>query len=302
MHVTASVDRIRILHNCTTEADMTISGKVVWIGRSSMVISLCALSDAPLDGRREPWMTADFTFVARDPKTLKAAPLNPLELRTPDERQTFEQYAERARKQRASREASRDCANVAANASATAELVSEALPALQMPALADPRGVLMSATRQSNAFVCQPQQRNTQNRIFGGLLMRRAYELGFATAFLFAGSRPQFAEVGRVDFIAPVNVGDLLRLDSVVLYTTPKRSESEGTRRVVVRPPEIHVEVTAHVVQPETRTSSTVNTFMFAFTVPDLDEVKRIIPATTDEAARMLARQAAAGVDEGGAD
>jgi hypothetical protein len=35
-------------------------------------------------------------------------------------------------------------------------------------------------------------------RIFGGFLMRRAYELAFATVHMFAGQRPRFVEVGQV--------------------------------------------------------------------------------------------------------
>lgn len=58
--------------------------------------------------------------------------------------------------------------------------------------------VLMDSTRLSNTFTCQPQQRNMHGRIFGGFLMRRAYELAFATVHLFAGQRPRFVAVDRV--------------------------------------------------------------------------------------------------------
>ncbi len=42
----------------------------------------------------------------------------------------------------------------------------------ELPALAAADGVLMPATRQHNTFICQPQQRNTHGRVFGGFLMR----------------------------------------------------------------------------------------------------------------------------------
>jgi acyl-coenzyme A thioesterase 9 len=58
--------------------------------------------------------------------------------------------------------------------------------------------VLMDATRLSNTFTSQPQNRNMHGRIFGGFLMRRAYELAFSTAHLFCGSRPRFVQVDRV--------------------------------------------------------------------------------------------------------
>jgi acyl-CoA hydrolase len=64
--------------------------------------------------------------------------------------------------------------------------------------LADGGAVLMDSTRLSNTFTCQPQSRNMHGRIFGGFLMRRAYELAYATVHMFAGSKPKFIQVDRV--------------------------------------------------------------------------------------------------------
>ena len=64
--------------------------------------------------------------------------------------------------------------------------------------LADGGAVLMDSTRLSNTFTCQPQSRNMHGRIFGGFLMRRAYELAYATVYMFAGSKPKFVQVDRV--------------------------------------------------------------------------------------------------------
>ena len=55
---------------------------------------------------------------------------------------------------------------------------------------ADRSCLLMDETSLENTFTCQPQQRNIHGRIFGGFLMRRAFELAHSTAYLFAGSRP----------------------------------------------------------------------------------------------------------------
>lgn len=52
----------------------------------------------------------------------------------------------------------------------------------------------------SSTLICMPQQRNTANRIFGGFLMRRAYEVAFCAAFMFGGSRPQFSEIDEVHY------------------------------------------------------------------------------------------------------
>jgi acyl-coenzyme A thioesterase 9 len=73
-----------------------------------------------------------------------------------------------------------------------------------MPALADHNTILIRDTKLENAIICQPQQRNMHGRIFGGFLMRRAYELAFSTCYVFGGMRPLFLEVDHVDFRKPV--------------------------------------------------------------------------------------------------
>jgi acyl-coenzyme A thioesterase 9 len=45
-------------------------------------------------------------------------------------------------------------------------------------------------------------------RIFGGFLMRRAFELAFATTYMFAGSRPSFVRVDEVTFRSVLFVVD----------------------------------------------------------------------------------------------
>lgn len=61
---------------------------------------------------------------------------------------------------------------------------------------------------------------------------RRAFELAFATSYLFAGCRPTFVRVGEITFQRPVEVGDLLRLQSTVQHT----SQSGGQGLVSVLP------------------------------------------------------------------
>lgn len=85
------------------------------------------------------------------------------------------------------------------------ELLAEGRIFCDMPALADRDSILIRDTCLQNSLVCQPQQRNIHGRIFGGFLMRRAFELAFATAYTFAGSAPLFVEVDHVDFLKPVS-------------------------------------------------------------------------------------------------
>jgi acyl-coenzyme A thioesterase 9 len=96
-----------------------------------------------------------------------------------------------------------------------------------LPALADPHSLLIDDTVMENTFTAQPQQRNLQGRIFGGFLMRRAFELAHSAAHLFSASRPRTVTVGEVQFRAPVNVGDLLRFRSWVLKTWQAEDDPE---------------------------------------------------------------------------
>eukprot|EP00041_Stephanoeca_diplocostata_P012649 m.212242 g.212242 ORF g.212242 m.212242 type:complete len:123 (+) comp19037_c0_seq15:439-807(+) len=99
------------------------------------------------------------------------------------------------------------------------QLLAEAAQVTAFPALADASVILLRSTRLSNYFIAQNQNRNTSGRIFGGFLMRRAFELAFSTAYCFCGQVPSFVEVDEVLFLAPVNIGNLLRFESCVLYT-----------------------------------------------------------------------------------
>lgn len=84
-------------------------------------------------------------------------------------------------------------------------LLAEGRVFCDMPALADRDSILMKDTCHENSLICQPQQRNIHGRIFGGFLMRKAFELAFSNAYAFAGVAPRFVEVDHVDFFKPVS-------------------------------------------------------------------------------------------------
>ena len=54
---------------------------------------------------------------------------------------------------------------------------------------------------------------------------RRAYELAFASAYMFAGVRPIFKEIDEVAFKRPVEIGDLLRFRSCIIHTEPSADD-----------------------------------------------------------------------------
>jgi acyl-coenzyme A thioesterase 9 len=161
-------------------------------------------------------------------------------------------------------------------------LVEDGQAAEDMPSLVDPNSILMRKTQLENIFICQPQNVNTAGRIFGGFLMHRAYDLAHATCYSFAGAYPHFKEVDEISFKKPVDIGDLVRLKSKVVYTSNNKS---GDNKPIVQ-----IEVTCHVVKPESHSSYISNTFDFIFQFDDnlMKPLKAILPSTNAEARLLI--------------
>ncbi|XP_058739983.1 acyl-coenzyme A thioesterase 2, chloroplastic-like isoform X3 [Vicia villosa] len=285
--VTASVDKIVLKKPITVNIDLTIVGSVIWVGHSSMEIQLEVTQSKQGDDDSDSIvLTANFIFVARDSKTGKAAPVNRLSPETAREKLLFEQAEARNNLKKRKRGGDKkDLEN--GEEKKLKDLLAEGRIFCDMPALADRDSILLRDTSLENSLLCQPQQRNIHGRIFGGFLMNRAFELAFSTAYAFAGLVPYFLEVDHVDFLRPVDVGDFLRLKSCVLYTELHDPDQ----------PLINVEVVAHVTRPELRSSEVSNTFHFSFTVrPEAKAMKNgfklrnVVPATEEEARRILER------------
>jgi hypothetical protein len=105
------------------------------------------------------------------------------------------------------------------------QLMTETRPLLNMPSLADPQAILVDATHTQYAMIAQPQVQNLHRRVFGGFLLQRAFELTFSNAYIFADRELHFVEVGLVSFMSPVDVSDLLVLNSRILYTSTENSD-----------------------------------------------------------------------------
>ncbi|GJR79037.1 acyl-coenzyme A thioesterase 9, mitochondrial-like protein [Tanacetum coccineum] len=284
--VTASVDKMVIKKPILVDDDLKILGAVTWVGRSSMEIQLEVIQSSeetsvPQDSQA---LIANFTFVARDSKTGKSAIINQITPETEKEKLLWQEAEERNKLRKEKRKQQKKEIENEKEAERLNALLTEGRVFMDMPALADRDSILIKDTCLQNALVCQPQQRNTHGRIFGGFLMRRAFELAFATAYAFAGSAPLFLEVDHVDFLKPVDVGNFLRLKSCVLYT-----ELENPKQ-----PLINVEVVAHVTRPELRSAEVSNKFYFTFTTSSdgmaNSKIRTVVPATEEEARRVIER------------
>ena len=118
--------------------------------------------------------------------------------------------------------------------------------------------------------------------------MRRAFELAFATCHLFAGSRPAFESVERVEFRRPVDVGALMRMRSWVL-------RAEGDRVAVL--------VEAATLVPARLESTQTNRFTFVFRASPAhgqQQLRRVLPGGAGDLQRLSAHFAQQLLAEGG--
>jgi acyl-coenzyme A thioesterase 9 len=302
--VTAGVDRIRLRQRARTDRDAHLSGKVTWVGNSSMEIRMQCVD--VLTGHE--WLEAYFTFVTLDPNTHKPIAMPTLLPQTQEERVHFELGALKAQAKKRARKDKLQMGKPLTEQSLQVDLLAASLlekagPLIRMPSLADPHSILMHDTKMQNAMVAQPQMQNLHNRIFGGFLMRRAFELAFANAYLFGGQRPIFLEVDDISFEAPVDVGDLLVFNSRVLYTRPEGGylgdyylngtttdelHSHGRNQ-----PLVMMEVECWVTVPEQTSARVSNHFYFTFALPEGTTCRNVLPSNIDEARRIATRMTA---------
>ena len=281
--VTAGIDRVRVMKRPTVDEDMELEGSISWVGSSSMEITMRVKGEVI-----GTWLEAAFTFVARDKSTHKAAKIVALEPETEEEKESFERGRIRAETKKRVRKMAAEQSAYTLEVEKKARLaLNSAMSMQKMPSLAPPDQVLMSQTELHNAFTAQPQQRNMHNRIFGGFLMRRAFELAFATAYNFGGCKPRFVEVDDISFLTPVDVGDLLVYHSKVIYTLP---DGGGLNLDGGSNPLVMVEVDAFVQEPNVYESHLSNKFHFTFSLPDQGTCKRIVPDNMDDAKRQVKR------------
>jgi len=81
------------------------------------------------------------------------------------------------------------------------------------------RGLRASRLVTESWEMMYPEQENVPQKIFGGYLIRRAFELSAICCELAAPDRPIVVAVNRINFFQPVRMGDKLHYTSRVVYT-----------------------------------------------------------------------------------
>lgn len=274
--VTASVDRLDVLAPLSPVRDIRLSGMVIYTGTSSMEVAV-KMEALGASGVEDTLLLGRFSMVCRDAQTRKARPVNPLILGSREETALYS-IGENAKKRRQSL-ALRSLSRVPPSSTEAEELHSVYLQYAQDSGLSDYERVWMGETNLEKTMLMFPQERNVHQKVFGGYLMRLAYELGFANASLFTRSHVTFMSLDSISFAKPVPIGSILRLTSQILHTTPP-GELPGV---------VHVGVQANVVDVRTGHEQTTNDFRFTWYPDDgAAVVRQVVPKTYQEAMLWL--------------
>lgn len=274
--VTALVDQIDMVkRQIKANENIRISGNVSWVGKTSMESTLKL--HQMRNGQWQELIKARFVMVARDPLNRGSAFVNPVLLETPVEKAMFEEGE--VNNQRRKQLASESLLKLPPTEEERALIHEMFLSTLDHKAhsfsvrVKPDNAEWMENAKLKNVIICHPQERNRLNKIFGGFIMRQAFELGWTNAYVYSKARPFIVHVDDIWFRKPVEIGSLLYLSSQVVYTDN---------------PQLQVRVNASVVDPLTNSWDTTNVFHFTFTTDGNVPIRQIVPKSYSEAMLYL--------------
>ncbi|PSR79848.1 hypothetical protein PHLCEN_2v6894 [Hermanssonia centrifuga] len=260
--VTASVDRLDMLAPLHPVRDMRLSGQVIYVGRSSMEVAV-RMEALNLDGTEETIMLGRFCMVARDSETHKACAVNPLVASTAEEEALLKIGKVYAQWRGAAGGGGWGRAG-ADGGDAVGEDVDDVSSGEKVSVVARGEGVADGPS--------------VHQKIFGGYLMRLAYELGYSNAMLFTRGAVSFLSLDSISFARPVPIGSVLRLKSYVLHTAGSEQH----------PALVHVGVKANVVEMRTGKEQLTNDFRFTWS-REAALRRRVVPLSYQENALSVA-------------
>ncbi|PVG02136.1 Thioesterase/thiol ester dehydrase-isomerase [Serendipita vermifera] len=274
--VTASVERLDMLTPLTPKnvKDLRLSGQVIYTGKSSMevVVKMEALGH---NNSEETIMLGRFTMVCLDAFTHKARRINPLIPSTEDEKALYAMgEALKERRQLRGKQSLDQNPPTSEEAARLHQLYLKYRDG--QPGSDGIEPVPIGKTLLENTMQMYPQQRNIHSKVFGGYLMRLAYELGYSNATIFTRGSLRFLSLDEITFKHPVPIGSVLRLRSKIAHTVPSA------------PGSVHVAVVASVIDDKTGDEKTTNEFRFTWGSADSGFSRTVVPKTYEEAMLWL--------------
>ncbi len=208
--VTAAVDSIVLRNPADTRHDLVFSAQINHVGKSSMEVGIRIEC---LGEGSSHLASCYFTMVARstDGGEAKSLPLPPLQYLEEIDKKRYQKAEHR-------RQAYRDgLAKAEEMPSHDEYLFLKKLHKEQENAGFE--GILAGRLVIESTCRAYPEQENVPTTIFGGYLIRKAYELAALAAEMVAPDRPVPCQVNRINFNQPVLMGDQLKFTARVVYT-----------------------------------------------------------------------------------
>ncbi|MGM0547138.1 MAG: hotdog domain-containing protein [Bacteroidota bacterium] len=266
--VTAAVDDIALHTPADITQDVYLRARINYVGRTSMEVGI------RVDQHKEAehsLAACYFTMVARkgEGDEAESLPIPPLDYESEIEKRRYNDAIERRQKYREQIDALEE---------PPSKEEFEMLRKLHKAQEADDfNGLLARKQIRNSVERMYPDLENVPHKIFGGYVIRRAYELALIQAEEIMPDRPIFVRVNRINFLQPIRIGDKLDFTSRVVYT--------GDTSMTL---EINIERTSM----DKVTKALSNTCVFTFVNVDEDlnpkPVPDVYPTTYAEDERYL--------------
>ena len=208
--VTAAIDQIQVRGPADIDRDLRLRARINFVGRRSVEVGIRCEHPESADSPLVHIASCYLTMVARSADETRSLELPAFE---PADEVAGRRWAKAAARREAYRLA------VTAGAEPPSRDEYQLLQRLHR-AQEDPgfRGRLAADLVTTGWERMYPEQENVPKKIFGGYVIRKAYEQSAICAELLAPHRPVIVSVNRINFNQPVRMGDKLRFQSRVTY------------------------------------------------------------------------------------
>jgi acyl-coenzyme A thioesterase 9 len=256
--VTAAIDSIRVRRPADVTRDLRFLARLNYVGRSSMEVGIRVEQD------ENHIASCYFTMVAR------GIALPPLDINDALEQRRHDRAIKRRKLWRATEESLLE--------PPSREEFEMLLRLHHEQEQGDFAGLRVRDLIASSWETVYPEQENVPQKIFGGYLIHRAFQLASIHAEQIVDGRAVVAAVNRINFKQPVRIGDKLRFVSRIVYT--------GRTSIAV-------DTKIERISRDRAVRDVTNDCMFTFVHVDAalrpQPVPRVFPASYDEDARYLA-------------
>lgn len=221
--MTLLVDRVEFsnIGKLLINKDIELSGFVSWTGSTSLEATIYVRQ--LVDGKYLNVTKALFLMVCRNATNTGSAPVNKLKPASEDENRFWEEAVKRQAKRKVEKST---CITIIPpqehEQAIMYKILQRSTPRNNFDLntrLLPAKCRWMKSSQRSTMMHPFPENRNSQNTIFGGYLMRQAVEISFIMASIYVGGRPMLKCISDISFMDPVSVKSFLQMTAYVVYT-----------------------------------------------------------------------------------